>query len=110
MKVKCKVWLEQDGKLCFGSGRARILRAVAETGSLNRAAAALGMSYRHAWSQIRAAEQRVGRPLLKRRRGGRERGGAELTDYAKEVMQRFEKMERKVRACVDRYFGEAFRG
>ena len=110
MKVKCKVWLERDGDLCFGSGRARILRAVGETGSLNKAASALGISYRHAWSQIRAAEQRLGRPLLTRRRGGRERGGAELTDYAKEVMRRFEKMERDVRNHVDRCFQDEFRG
>ena len=106
MRLKCKVWLEKDGKLCFGAGRARILKAVDQTGSLNAAARELGLSYRHAWSQIHTAEQRLGEPLLLRTRGGNRRGGAELTDYAREVMRRFESLEREVRDFTDRRFAE----
>jgi len=104
MQVKSKIWLEQGGELCFGAGRARILRAVEKTGSLSRAAKALGLSYRHAWSQIRAAEQRLRRPLLVRTRGGTKRGGAELTPYARELMQTFEEMEGDVSRFADRCF------
>ena len=83
MQVKSKVWLEKNGKLCFGIGRARLLRAVEETGSLNRAAHTLGMSYRHAWSQIKSAEENLGETLLVRSRGGKNRGGAVLTKRAR---------------------------
>ncbi len=108
MQVKSKIWLDEQGELCFGSGRARLLRAVEETGSLNQAAKALGMSYRHAWSQIKSAEERYGKPLLVRRRGGRERGGAELTPEAQELLMRFEMLENRVRDFVDQNSRDLF--
>jgi len=101
MQVKSKIWLEKDGELCFGAGRARLLRNVEMTGSLSQAAQALGMSYRHAWSQVRSAEERLGEPLLVRQRGGKARGGSVLTEKAKELLVRFEKLDREVREFVD---------
>lgn len=101
MQVKSKIWLESDGKLCFGTGRARLLRAVERTGSLSRAAQELGVSYRHAWSQVRSSEERLGELLLVRRRGGKERGGAELTGKARELIAQFEELDSQVRAFID---------
>ena len=101
MQVKSKIWMEKDGKLCFGTGRAQLLRAVEQTGSLSRAAQALGMSYRHAWSQIKSVEENLGEPLLVRSRGGQSRGGAVLTEKAVELLEKFEPLDREVRALVD---------
>ena len=98
MQVKSKIWLEKDGKLCFGIGRARLLRAVEQTGSLSQAAKTLGMSYRHAWSQMKSAEENL---LLVRNRGGKNRGGAVLTQKAEELLEQFETLDREVRALVD---------
>jgi len=106
MQVKSKVWLDERGMPIFGSGKCRILRAVAETGSLNKAATKLGMSYRHAWSTIRAAEQRLGEPLLHRQRGGQQGGGAQLTEYAEALTQRFEELDRDVCAYTNMRFEE----
>lgn len=47
-----KVWLERDGRYAFGLGMCEILRAVDRTGSIKRAAAELGKSYRHVWGRI----------------------------------------------------------
>jgi len=113
MRVRSKVWLEKDGKLSFGAGKAAILEAVERTGSLSAAARELNMSYRHAWSAIRAAETRLGRRLLVVRRGGARRGGAALTPYAKELVREFGRMEEQVKAFADgrfrRIFGRAAR-
>ena len=46
-----------------------LLLAVAEHGSLLKACAAIGVSYRHAWSLIREAEALLGLPLLLMERG-----------------------------------------
>jgi len=108
VKVKSKVWFEKGGELCFGTGKARMLRAVERAGSLNKAAQRLGMSYRHVWSSVRAAEERLGKPLLIRRKGGRTRGGAVLTDYAKELMRDFATIETDTEAVANRRFGELF--
>ena len=109
MKIKSKVWLDRGGALCFGAGRARILRAVAETGSLNKAARKLGMSYRHAWSSIRAAEERLGRQLLIRQKGGRHGGGAVLTDFARDMLLKFEELDGDIQAFANRKFRQVFR-
>lgn len=108
MKVRSKIWLEADGRLCFGTGKAKILRAVEETGSLSQAARRLDMSYRRAWSSVRAVEERLGRPLLVRRRGGREKGGACLTQYAQDLLAWFEDLDKDVRGFADRRFRDTF--
>ena len=109
MRLRSKVWIEEKGEQVFGSGRARMLKAVARAGSLNAAAKDLGMSYRHVWSCIRASEERLGRPLLIKSKGGRSGGGAVLTDYAKDLLRKFEKVEREVRAFVDTRFKNVFK-
>ena len=48
LKAKSKVWLEKDGRLVFGIGKATILSQIQKTGSINKAAKELNMSYRHA--------------------------------------------------------------
>jgi molybdate transport system regulatory protein len=100
MQVKSKVWFEKDGRLCFGRGRARLLRAVEQTGSLSQAAKALGMSYRHAWSQVKSAEEHLGEPLLVRKRGGSSRGGAVLTAKAMRLLTEYEQLDRDVREFI----------
>ncbi len=50
-----------------------LLAAVQETGAIAQAARSLGLSYRHAWGQIRAAEALFGHPLVA---GGRGRGSS----------------------------------
>lgn len=102
MQVKSKVWLEKDGELVFGVGKSLILKAIGETGSINKAAKKMNMSYRHAWSYIRSAEKRLERPLLIKIKGGKEGGGAVLTDYAKDLLEKFEKLEEDVKIYTNK--------
>ena len=84
--VKSKIWIEDAaGDLVFGSGRLRLLMAVAEYGSLLAAAKAMGMGYRAAWGKIKATEERLGKSLLDRRIGGSSGGGSDLTPFGKSV-------------------------
>lgn len=75
-----------------------LLEAVGRLGSLNRATAELGMSYRHAWGLVKRAEERLGVRLLDRHVGGAEGGGAELTPAARDLLTRY----RQFRAGVER--------
>jgi len=106
MEVKSKVWLEKKGKLAFGIGKYSILKEIAKTGSINKAAKNLGMSYRHAWSYISSAEKRLGEPLLIKAKGGEKGGGAVLTNYAKNLIEKFERLEEDVREFTNKRFGE----
>ena len=93
MELKAKLWIEEDGLLVFGKGRAQLLRAIERTGSISAAAREMGMSYRHAWAMLKASEQRLGRPLLRRSRGGAGGGGTELTTHGRALLEKFRSVE-----------------
>ncbi len=109
LRVKSKVWLEINGELVFGSGKAGILKFVQETGSINKAAKKMNMSYRHAWAYLHSAEERIGKQLLIKIKGGKNGGGAVLTDYAKDLLTRFENLEREVNGFTDKCYARFFK-
>lgn len=80
--------VEQDGTDQFERLGA-ILQAIGQEGSLNRAAARLGISYRQAWGLLQRAESRLEAPLLLRRTGGAQGGGTDLTQVGHEVLSRW---------------------
>lgn len=108
MQVKSKVWLEKDGKLIFGSGKAEILKAVNRHGSLNKAAQQLNMSYRRAWSQIKSVETHLGKLFLIKTKGGPNGGGACLTEDAKKLLEKFIALENEIKALTDKKFKKIF--
>ncbi|UPV75376.1 TOBE domain-containing protein [Halorussus limi] len=75
----------------FDAADAELLRAVDEQGSLNRAADALGRSYSRAHQRLTALEDALG-PLVARQRGGSGGGGSRLTDEARDLLTRFERL------------------
>jgi molybdate transport system regulatory protein len=84
--LRVHLWLESEGGMLFGLGRAQLLEMVALLGSLNQAAKALGMSYRAAWGRIKRTEEALGEPLLAKASG---RKGYELTPLAGELVRNF---------------------
>lgn len=109
MKVKSKVWLEKGGELVFGIGKTSILKAVQLTGSINKAAKKMEMSYRHTWSYIHSAEKRMGKRLLVKIKGGRNGGGAVLTDYAKDLVKKFERLHNEVSNFANKRYKHIFK-
>ena len=53
----------------------QLLELVAETGSIRKAAAELGMSYRKAWLLLQALKETFGTPLVETASGGRRGAG-----------------------------------
>jgi len=49
MQARLKVWVVFNDRVKFGDGRADLLDLVDELGSLKKAVARIGMSYRNAW-------------------------------------------------------------
>jgi molybdate transport system regulatory protein len=83
MKVRSKVWIEIGGEVVAGDGKIDLLERIAETGSIQKAAQEIGMSYRHAWGFLQKMEKRGGIKLVETQVGGREGGGAKLTPQEK---------------------------
>jgi molybdate transport system regulatory protein len=82
VKIRCKAWLEADGRFVLGPGGLEILKTVEETGNLRLAAEKLGMSYSFVWRYIKRLESALGINIVETWRGGRERGGARLSEEA----------------------------
>jgi molybdate transport system regulatory protein len=104
--LRTKLWFSRDGLLVFGEGLARLLRGIETLGSLSAAAKAEGISYRHAWGDIKRAEERLGFPLIESSHGGAEGGGSTLTRKGKLLMTGYEEFKRRVIKTSDEYFSE----
>jgi molybdate transport system regulatory protein len=90
IEVKAKLWLEKDSRFILGVGRAEILRRIKETGSLAKAAKSMGMSYSHAWSEIREISDAAGGPVVETSRGGTSGGSSRLTDLGERLLKSFD--------------------
>mgnify|MGYP000383302938 CR=1 FL=1 len=93
--------LRADG-VSFTAADAALLSAIAEHGSVSGAAAALGRSRARALDRVDTLESAFG-PLVERQRGGASGGGSELTETARELLARFERL----RAALDGAAGVA---
>jgi molybdate transport system regulatory protein len=109
LAVKSKIWIEdENGKVVFGAGRLRILELVDQYGSIHAAAKELRMSYRAVWGKIKATEDRLGQPLVRRKPDGARRGGSELTPFAGVIMEMFRQMQTLIEKEADHLFQTAF--
>jgi molybdate transport system regulatory protein len=87
--------------LGFGPGKARLLLAIAETGSISAAASRMGMSYRRAWELVDELNTGFAQLIVITQSGGNAGGGAAVTALGFEVLRRYREMEAKVRASLE---------
>lgn len=109
MEPKFKVWVAFGGRTKFGDGRARLLELIDDLGSINRAVARFGMSYRTAWGYIRELEAAAGFKLLQRTPGGGARGGTRLTAEGRRFLQHYWEFRRGLDHVVRRQFARTFK-
>jgi len=109
MEIKSKLWIEVGGRPVFGRGRRFLLEAIDKYGSINQAAREINISYRKAWGYIKAMEERLGFKLIERQTGGKNGGGAVLTDEAREFLRKYEALEMGIGEIVDERFRKIFK-
>jgi molybdate transport system regulatory protein len=109
LAIKSRVWIEdEEGKIVFGAGRLRIFELVEAHGSILAAAKELQMSYRAVWGKIKATEDRLGQPLVRRKPDGTTRGGSELTPFAGTIMDGFRQLQNTLEKEADLLFENIF--
>lgn len=97
LNVRMRIWIEADtGETLYGEGQIGILEAIEKEGSINAAAKSLGMGYRSMWGRLKKIEQRIGTPLLVRRKGGVSGGESVLTPEAKVMIEKFRQLQQKI--------------
>ena len=108
MKIKSKIWIEVGGKPVFGTGKRRLLEAIEKCGSINRAAEEINISYRKAWCHLNAMERRLGIKLIERKIGGKDGGGATLTEAARQILKKYRQLDKGLQKIVDNRFKTLF--
>ncbi len=109
MKPKLRVWVVFSTGLKFGDGRARLLEAIDEFGSLRRAVARFGMSYRSAWGYLRELEDAAGFPILERAAGRGRASGMRLTARGRAFVAQYWRFRLGLDDVAARRFSRAFR-
>lgn len=112
-KLKCQLtvrlfWEEK----AFGPGIAALLRNIERTGSLQKAAEAMGMAYSKAWKMIKELEELWGFKLTYRDIGGQNGGGSSLTPEGRALLEHYEsfvgELNEKAKTMFGSYFSENF--
>jgi len=97
-----------QGTWVFGPGKADLLTAIQDHGSLAAAATHLGMSNMRAWILVQEMQALFAEPVLELRRGGKSKGGAILTDTGVKALALYRQMEEEALQATAKTW-EAFR-
>lgn len=79
--------------LMLGPGKADLLEAIREFGSIAAAGRSMTMSYKRAWSLVEEMNRAFKAPLVDSARGGAKGGGASLTKTGEKVLANYRKLE-----------------
>ncbi|HEY1174040.1 MAG TPA: LysR family transcriptional regulator [Verrucomicrobiae bacterium] len=93
--LKPRYRLMRDEQIAFGPGKADLLEAIIETGSIAEAARELDLSYMRAWSLIKVMNECFREPVVEKNRGGEKHGGAAVTEFGLKVLKCFRNLEAK---------------
>ncbi|MFP3502871.1 TOBE domain-containing protein [Burkholderia sp. SIMBA_062] len=96
-----ELWLRAGPQTLGGATRIALLAAIGDTGSITRAAKAVGLSYKAAWDAIDTMNNLAGEPLVTRSTGGKGGGGTTLTPRATSLITAFRTIEREHRRFID---------
>jgi len=95
LKVNGSLWIECAGKKYFGPGPMELLERVEETGSINKAAKGMGMSYKKSWDIINRLNKNAVRPLVETKAGGKKGGGSHISKEAKQLITEYKNLRKK---------------
>ena len=84
----------------LGPGKIALLEAITRCGSISAAARDMEMSYRRAWLLVEAMNQAFKQSVVLTAAGGKRGGGAEVTPFGQDLLQRYRRIEIKAAAAV----------
>jgi molybdate transport system regulatory protein len=96
-----RVWLTLNGKNFMGRGRAELLKHIAGTGSISKAASAMKMSYKAAWDAVDAMNTAYGEALVESATGGSRGGGSRVTALGMQVLAQFDALQHRHQAWLE---------
>jgi len=104
-ELRVRLFIDVNGEKFFGPGRVELLQHIDKTGSIAKAAKAMGMSYKKAWGMIVDLNENGQKPYVASHKGGEKGGGAELTPAARKMLAAYAKLATQLKHVVEKNKG-----
>src|SRR5215831_3008144 len=101
-KVAGSLWIEYQSERFFGPGRVELLRKIEQTGSINKAAKAMKMSYKKAWEMIDALNKQSATQMVIVKTGGEHGGGSQITREARDLIRYHDALRKRFVAFLEK--------
>ena len=85
----------------MGPGKADLLGAIQQKGSISAAALSMGMSYKRAWDLVNTMNKSFKQAVVATSVGGGKGGGAQVTDFGSQVLMQYRAIEAKTTLAVE---------
>jgi molybdate transport system regulatory protein len=95
-----KIRIYHGDAVAIGPGKANLLEAILQSGSISAAARSLGMSYKRAWDLVDTMNRCFREPLIVTATGGTQGGGSQVTEFGRDVLLRYRELETKAAQSV----------
>jgi molybdate transport system regulatory protein len=102
--AKTRIRILLGSAFAIGPGKADLLQAIEQTGSISAAARSMDMSYRRAWLLIDTMNQCFRKPVVDTATGGKGGGGAQITPFGRQVLRRYREIETAAETSIARRF------
>ena len=100
--VNGRLWVECDGNRFFGPGPLELLERIDNSGSINKAAKEMKMSYKKAWEIINTLNEQSANPLVATQTGGTKGGGSVISDEAKELIEYYRLLRERFKNFLEK--------
>ncbi|HEY4798885.1 MAG TPA: LysR family transcriptional regulator [Bacteroidia bacterium] len=100
--IHFRIWLYEGDEKVLGKGRVELLELIKKTGSITNAAKEMKMSYRQAWQMVKEMNETAKSPLVEKKMGGKEGGGAFITSTAERYISEFHELNHKLKIFIEK--------
>jgi molybdate transport system regulatory protein len=104
LKPQTHIRIDFSGTCSLGPGKISLLEGIDRTGSLSAAARTLGMSYRRGWLLLHSTNEGFSQPVAELSVGGKDGGGARLTEFGRRLVADYRQFEEAVDAIATKTF------
>lgn len=104
LRAQLRIMLGEE--IAFGPGKADVLEAIRETGSISAAGKKLGMSYRRTWLLVDTMNRCFQQSLVDTAKGGAQGGGTQLTELGTQVLEQYRALQAEVALVTRKHFAE----
>ncbi len=106
LMLKSRHWMvNSKGEIIIGEGRKEIFENIKKTGSINKTASIMKMSYKAVWAKIKATEEHLNKKLVETDR----KKGSFLTKEGEQLLKNYALLKERCEEMDNKIFEEVFK-